>query len=165
MENVVQKNKKTAWIIIGALLLIGGFVWWANREYTVAEFCQKAEQKINMSLQSDDSPIKRKVENAHLTVTVRDAYVSSMRVTTKDGSNSAGDATGSNVRSMKVTITTKWDGLFHKNGTTIVDLSYERVRDKWQVTDAKITYTDAWINIEDPEFWFVVGSALVVFLI
>ena len=142
--------------IIGA---IGG-----DGEYTVADFRNDTEQKINRELCKKNNPINQLVEAAHLTVTVTEAYVSDVRASTKDGSNLAG-RNGSNIKNAKIYITTRWDGNIHKNGKTVVELSYERVRDEWKVMDAKIVETDALVTTTDPDFWYKVGVGIAILLL
>lgn len=165
-----SKSKKWGWPLAGCgcgllafvicALLIGGI----SGEYTVADFRNDTEQNINRALQQENNMIKQLVETAHVTVTLTEAYVSDVRATTKDGSNLAG-RNGSNIKNTKIYITTRWDGFLHKNGKTVVELSYERVRDEWKVMDAKIVETDAWVDITDSKFWYKVGVGIGVLLL
>lgn len=131
---------------------------------TVAEFREAAEKEFNAALASPDHDLRRRVENAHKTVNVHSAYVSDLRITTKDGSNNAG-VEGNNIRRINLEITTRWDGIFHKNGYTVIGIEIENISGEWKVTSAGITRTDAMINTEDPNFWYEVGAAAALLLL
>ena len=100
------------------------------------------------------------VEEAHLTVTVKDAYVSDCQIVTKDGSQNAGNLKGKNVRMISMKITTRWDGIIHSNGKTIIGITLENVGGKIQVTESKIVASNAIINTHDPKFWYALGYSI-----
>jgi|GEM_PF-1179389 len=182
-NNALEQEKKTsniainevvsngAWIfgIIAVLtaitaVIIVGVLDGGTSEITVAEFREAAEKEFNAALSSSNHDLRRRVENAHKTVTVHSAYVSDLRIITKDGSNNAG-IEGNNIRRINLEITTRWDGILHKNGYTVVGIEIENISDKWKVTNAGIIRTDAVINTEDPNFWYEVGAAAALLLL
>ena len=130
---------------------------------TVAEFREQAEQEINKALSSPSHDLRKYVENAHKTVTVHTAYVSDLQITTKDGGNNAG-VEGKNIRRIHLEITTRWNGMIHKNGYTVVGVDLENINGEGKVTNAGIIRTDALINTEDPKFWYEVGTAVALLL-
>lgn len=130
---------------------------------TVAEFREQAEQEINKALSTSDHNMRKYVENAHKTVTVHTAYVSDLQITTKDGTNNAGVG-GKNIRRLHLEITTRWDGLIHKNGFTVIGTDLENINNEWKVTNSGIIKTDAIVNTEDPKFWYEVGAAAALLL-
>ena len=135
-----------------------------KREMTVSEFREAAEQEINKSLSTKEHDLRKFVENAHKTVTVHTAYVSDLQITTKDGSNTAG-VEGKNIRRIHLEITTRWDGMIHKNGYTVVGIDLENINGEGKVTNAGIIKTDALVNTEDPKFWYEVGAAAALLLL
>ena len=168
-DRVNEGNTNGAWIfgIVSSLavviFLVIALASGAN-DMTVAEFREAAEQEINKALSTSDHDLRRYVENAHKTVTVHTAYVSDMQITTKDGSNNAG-AEGNNIRRIHLEITTRWDGMIHKNGHTVVGIDIESINGEAKVTSAGIIRTDAMVNTEDPKFWYEVGAAAALLLL
>ena len=128
---------------------------------TVAEFANQYEKKINESLANPKNAFRKYVEDDHVTVDVKEAYVSDLKIETKDGSNNTGEG-GHNIRKIKMNITTKWDGFFHKDGTTVLGILIENVGGKFKITEQKIVKTDALIH--DLEFWFNAGWIVGVLL-
>ena len=135
-----------------------------GNEMTVAEFREKAESGINQALSSSNHDLRRYVEDAHKTVTVHSAYVSDFRVITKDGSTNAG-AEGNNIRRVELEITTRWDGMIHKNGYTVIGIEIDNISGEWKATQTGIIRTNALINTEDPKFWYEVGAAAALLLL
>ena len=174
MDTVVPPAKKNnTWLIcsIAAVVLIGLITLVCisvnsptslspKRTVSVADYREHIEKIINNQLMNTDNNLRKMVEDAHLTVTVTQAYVSDCRILTKDGSKNAGSLNGKNVRSVSMKITTRWDGNIHKNGKTIIGLTMENIGGKIQITESKIIYTDALVNIADPKFWYNVGFAI-----
>jgi|GEM_PF-6666767 len=126
---------------------------------TVAQFRNYVERDINKELANLNNPVVKRIEAAHGTVTVKKIYVSDVQVKTKDGSDLAGPE-GNNVRSFSVAITSIWDGVFHKDGRTVLGILFENVNGELEVTAAKILQTDAMINMEDQNFWYNVGYGI-----
>ena len=160
-----SKNKK---VIIGicitvALLLILCIVGVATasskpaeKVFTVKDFRVRVEHELNEELKSPNHPIRKRTENAHVTVDVRMAYVSDIQVVTKDGSNNVGKV-GENIRRMSIDITTIWDGFFRKDGKTVFHIEWQNVNGEFKVTQDKIAQTDAIYNAEDPESCWDLG--------
>ena len=125
-------------------------------QYTVAEFKRHYLPVINNRLKDKENffgNIMSRVDQAHKTVTVRDAYFSKCEITTKNGSNIAGKG-GCNIKKIDYEITVIWDGYFKKFGKTILAICQENIPGAGiHVTKADIVYTDAWINVEDGEKW------------
>ena len=81
----------------------------------------------------------------------------------EDGSANVG-VEGNNIRRINLEITTRWDGMIHKNGYTVIGIEIENINGEGKVTSAGITRTDALINTEDPKFWYEVGAAAALLL-
>ena len=128
---------------------------------SIEEYSEEIERKFNNDLKSRDNPLRKRIENAHITVTVKSAYVSNIKITTKNGKKRI--LKESDIRRIEIEFTTIWDGIIHRNGKTIFSLVVEDTGEGLQPIEAEITYTDAWFNIEDPMFWFKAG--LLVFSI
>lgn len=150
-------------IIIVALLIWGGCRLFSNSEETVAEYRSRIEQKLNTELNNPSNSVRRRVESAHGTVLVKSANISAISVRTKDNSDNAGE-NGSNVSELKVTVMTRWDGILHKDGYTEFNIVYDMSAQKPYVKEAGIVKTNAQINFEDPNFWFSVGSILLLLI-
>ena len=151
-------------IIVGGVILAGFFGPGGGDQYTVNWYREKMERELNETLSQQDNSVTKKVEAAHGTVTVKQAYVSDLVIKTKDGSNIAGKH-GENIRNIGCSVTTRWDGVFHKNGTTVVRITWENINGQFQVTSAKIIHTDALVNMEDPNFWYEVGGMIGLLLV
>ena len=163
----MEQRKTIPWIIgiiatLTAIILLI-FVIAGGGSMTVSEYREKAEQEINKALSSSSHDLRKYVENAHKTVTVHTAYVSDMQITTKDGSNNVG-VEGKNIRRIHLEITTRWDGMIHKNGFTVIGTDLENINNEWKVTNSEIVRTDAIVNTEDPKFWYKVGAAAALVL-
>ena len=120
---------------------------------TVDEWCAKAREELNRELAKPDCPVRRRIENAHLTVDVRYAKIISLTAQTLDGTNYSND--GKNIASYNAKVEFTWDGVFQKGGYSILEIMYDIQNDKLLKTD--ISQTNAMFNIEDPNFWFDVG--------
>ena len=169
-----QSADKTGWLIggiIAAVLVIGLLAFCllrvnsaegsggniiAPHRQTVEEFRQEVITSLNAELAKSDCPAWKRIEEAHGTVTVYSAKVKSITVDTLDGSNYADE--GRNVSTVTMELEFHWDGIIHRGGTTILEIVYDEQADK--LLRAEITYSDAMINIEDPNFWYNVGLVL-----
>jgi hypothetical protein len=168
-DKKVKSYFYTLLVVIGAVGLIvlgqsGCEKFPLAQKYSVSEFKEKFERETNNALSSSSHPLRRRVENAHGTVDVRQAYVSSLAVETKDGSDDVGKD-GKNIRRIKMTITTIWDGFIHKGGRTELTLLIENTGNGLKTVDSRISYTNAMINTEDSEFWSDLGGAVVTLAI
>ena len=97
-------------------------------------------------------PFRKRIEDAHGTVTVSHAYVLKCDVMTTDGSDKA-----KNISLVTVTIRFNWDGIVHKGGTT--DLEVDLTADG-KYARSRIVRTDAMVNMEDKDFWYDVGYGI-----
>ena len=161
-EEKKSVQKKWLWGLAAGivLLLVLFYPGSCLNTVTISEYQEHIEQKINKQLGDSRHELRKMVENAHLTVNVTNAYVSRCAAETKDGSNDAGGYSGKNIRKVSMNITTRWDGLLHKGGETIVGIELENVNGNVQITKAAIIKSDALININDPKFWYNVGFTL-----
>ena len=167
--NVVWNKTVSLWksgwngkvILCAAALLALWFVWPSGKgdaetkreaEMTVEEVRHKIVDTFNEQLSSSTCPVRKRIEDAHGTVTVSHAYVLKCDVTTTDGSDKA-----KNISLVTVTIRFNWDGILHKGGTTDleVDLTAEG-----KCTRSRIVRTDAMVNMEDEDFWYDVGQGI-----
>ena len=131
----------------------GGII---DQSITIEQYKQNVINDFNQKLTKSDDNLRRRVENAHGTVTVKKAYVSTCDVVMRDSSMKV-KKNESNVAEVSLVITFCWDGVFHKNGYTKLRLVLDNAGKEWVLRSAKIIDTDAIINMEDPEFWMGVG--------
>lgn len=156
--NVVRNKTVSLWksgwngkvILCVAALLALWLIWPSGKgEATVEEVRHKIVDTLNEELSSSTCPFRKRIEDAHGTVTVSHAYVLKCDVTTTDGSDKA-----KNISLVTVTIRFNWDGIIHKGGTT--DLEVDQTADR-KCTRSRIVRTDAMVNMEDKDFWYGVG--------
>ena len=161
-DNKKSVQKKWFWGLAAGIVLLAVLFYPGSclNTVTLSEYQEHIEQKINKQLGDSEHKLRKMVENAHLTVNVTNAYVSRCAAETKDGSNDAGGYGGKNIRKVTMNITTRWDGLLHKGGETIVGIELENVNGNVQITKAAIIKSDALININDPKFWYAIGYSL-----
>ena len=172
-EEVAKKSSHAVWWILGIILIgvVAAFVWYggstlaAPSKITVAEYRENFEKKLNGELQDRSHPLRKLIEQAHVTVDVTQAYVSGIKIVTKDGTNVAEEGKRNNIRRVDIQISTRWDGVLHKNGKTVVNVTIEDVGGKFQATEHKIIKTDAVVNLEDPKFWMEAGALLGLLLL
>ena len=127
-------------------------------QVTVDEFLHANRQELDSELQRSDNPIRKQIEDAHVTVTVTSAQVTGADATTRDGSHLAGGAEGHNIATVHFKILFYWNGVIQQGGHSVLEIDVD-----WQaqkVVKSEITETDAMINTQDPSFWFNVGSAI-----
>lgn len=157
----VAKPKSKKKRVIGIVLLAVALLFMLSRcsgEKTVADVRSELVRKFDGELAAPGSPLRKRIERAHGTVTVKSAHVVRCDLATFDGSNRAGE-NGENIRGCDMLLRFEWEGVFDK-GYTDLRAIYDGVNARWQ---AEIDYTTAAINFEDPEFWqsaidgFVVG--------
>ena len=151
-------------IIISVLIIWGGCKLFSNSGETVAEYSQRMEKELNAELADPANQVRKYKEDAHGTVTVKSANVSSISIRTKDGSDNAGKK-GSNVSEVKVTIITYWDGILHKNGHTEFSINFDMSSKEPRLKEYGIINTNAKINMTDPKFWYSVGYAIGILLL
>lgn len=138
---------------IGGYFLLGPLL--AGGE-SADQFCQRLIASENQSLTRPDNVVCQKIADAHVTVTVTGASVSSCRVHTVDGSNKAGK-NESNISEVDIIYTVNWKGIIQKNGFTEFEVDFDWINKK--VKDAKYLRSNALINL-DTVNWFEVGAAL-----
>ena len=152
--------KGKAILCVVALLALW-FVWPSGKgeaeakreaEMTVEDVRHKIVDALNGELSNPSSKLRKRIEDAHVTVTVSHAYVLKCDVTTFDGSDKA-----KNISLVTVTIRFNWDGIVHQGGTT--DLEVELTADG-KCVRSRIVRTDAMVNAEDPDFWYNVGYGI-----
>ena len=124
-----------------------------QRRQTVDEWSSQAIAAFNAELAKPDSPIRQRIEAAHLTVNVIDAEVLSLKASTRDGSDYADD--GENIETFTIRIKFTWDGVLQKDGYTVLEMAYDM--DNGKLVKSDIIDTNAAFNTEDPSFWFDVG--------
>ncbi len=115
-----------------------------------AELKRDLEQELSSS--SLGQKLKKRIENAHITVTVTSTKVVRVDVATIDGSELAGE-NDKNVKSKSALIRFNWQGIVDPGYTDLL-ITHDVVNDRW---DSKIDYTTAIFNTEDPDFWWDVG--------
>ena len=105
---------------------------------------------LNAELQKPEHPLRLRVQERHLTVTVKEAKVSHLKTKTKHDLGWTGwnDCVLENC-TFDVTFT--WDGVLHKNGKTVLRIVMNPINNK--VSSVEVIHTDAAINIGDQETW------------
>lgn len=155
------------WIIL-IILCVGIFIGFnsCSKKYPVSEFKQRYVQKLNNELSDSNNPVRVHTEKIHSligSVTVTKAYVSNLKVDTKDGSDDVGKD-GKNIQRITVEITTEWDGLIHKDGRTVFEVAVVNADGNFKEAYKKKTFSDAYINLDDVGFWQSVISLLITVL-
>lgn len=150
----------TPWLIagiIGAIVVLGILLFVCKgtlfHRQTVDEWCAKTTERLNRELAKPDCPMRKQIENAHLTVKVRYARIISLTAQTLDGTNNTND--GKNIASYHAKVEFTWDGYIQKGGYSILEIKYDVQNQK--MIRADISQTNAMFNTEDPDFWFNVG--------
>jgi len=140
---------------VAAIIAIILFAFSSSGE-SVEQYKKKATAEIDAALQDKTHAIRKRIEQAHMTVTVKSARVTGFNVTTLDGGNKAGK-NGSNIKTTNIEITAYWDGVFHKDGFTEFAIEYDVQYQK--VVNARIGRTNALFNAEEVN-WYEVGTAI-----
>lgn len=169
-----MNTKNIVWILIIAAAAAFGFCGCKDngkgstssifkpRTITLAQYEQKRRNEINRELSKPSGELRQalfsRVKKAHKTVTVKQAYVSKFMATTTDGRDVV-FVDNSNISEVTMQITTRWDGIFHKNGFTDLEIVYRMAENnKMDIISCKIVDTNASVNTEDPNFWYKVGA-------
>ena len=154
-------GRKGKVILCAAALMALWFVWPSGNgdadakqetEMTIEDVRHKIVEDLNEQLSNSTCPVRKRIEDAHGTVTVSHAYVLKCDVTTTDGSDKA-----KNISLVTVTIRFNWDGVIHKGGTT--DLEVDLTPDG-KCARSRIVRTDALVNKEDENFWYNIGYGI-----
>ncbi|MCL2742377.1 MAG: hypothetical protein FWE67_00845 [Planctomycetaceae bacterium] len=151
----MKNNYFSSRTVLFCTLLIALCFTACGRNTTTEAYRQTVIREINGYLQNESDERRRYIEFAHQTVTVTSATVTSCQIETLDGSNNAGYE-GKNVSRVTYEITAYWDGVFHKQGHSVLKIVSDVQNGK---STAKIIKTDAVVNIEDPNFWYEAGFA------
>ena len=144
-------------ILCAAAVLVLWIVWPSG--ITVDDIRREIIATLNTELSDPSCPARKRIEEAHVTVTVSHAHVLKCDITTIDGSDKAG-ANRANISFITVIIRFNWDGIFHKGGTT--DAEFRFSADGRRCIGARIVQTDTLVNTEDPGFWIGVGALLLL---
>lgn len=147
--------------LIIIVLAISAVIWGYRSCGPLGSYESRVTDNFNRELRNPGNPIRRFVERAHLTTTVRSAKVEKCNAETIDGSWDPGEKL-ENLASVKLLIRTRWDGIFHKNGYSVCELFYRFEKGEPTLTSARIVDTDA--MIKDGEAWLAVGLAGVILL-
>lgn len=130
---------------------------------TVDECRMELMEELNKELNDPASDVRTAFDSrivaAHLTVTVKSARVVRIDIETVDGNDWVGKDE-ENIRTLVMLLRFEWEGFFDK-GYTDLKIDYDVVNERME---AKIDYTTAFLNTEDPELWidlgFLIGSCL-----
>ena len=146
--------------VVGVMAIVsswdGGPVGGFCHERTVSDYKADAIKEINQELSKPDSKLKKFIEDAHLTVTVKSTSIVRCDVTTVDGSEKAGK-NDSNIDRISLLVRFNWVGLID-TGYSDLRLEYDVQNDR--LLKSEIEYTTALINLNDPQFWFGVGELI-----
>ena len=126
------------------------------RERTVSDYRAEVIRGINAELLQPDSKLKKRIEDAHLTVKVKSTSIVRCDVTTIDGSDKAGKD-DSNIDKVSMLIRFNWEGIIDTGYTDLL-LAYDVRNDR--LIKSEIDHTTALVNSEDAEFWWNVGAAV-----
>lgn len=148
--------------IIAVVVILAVLLYWHQRNQgeSVQSFQQRVIAECNQELLNPDNPIRKRIEDAHMTVTVKSASVTSCNVQTVDGSDHAG-LNDRNISEIDVVITLVWDGWIQKDGYTEFEVSYDYQNKT--VKETKYLKSNALINMETVD-WFSVGYSVGEFL-
>ena len=142
---------------IGVMAIVGGgngsTKIFPSKERTVSDYRAEAIQEVNAELAKPGSKLKKRIEDAHLTVKVKSTRIVRCDVTTVDGSNRAGKD-DSNIDKVSMLIRFNWEGIID-TGYTDLRLEYDVKNDR--LLKSEIDHTTALVNAEDPSFWHGVG--------
>jgi len=128
----------------------------SSKERAVSDYRAEAIRDVEAELSEPDSKLKKRIEDAHLTVTVKSTKVVRCDVTTVDGTDRAGKD-DSNIDKVSLLIRFYWEGIVD-TGYTDLRLEYDVKNDR--LIKSEIDYTTALVNAEDPSFWHGVGAII-----
>lgn len=123
---------------------------------TVSDYKAEVIRDINKEVSSPDSKLRKRIEDAHITVDVTSAEVIRCDVATIDGTEKAGK-NDSNIGQVSALIRFNWKGKLdsgHTDLRLVLDVKNN------QLLKSEIEETTALINIEDPELWRAVGNLI-----
>ena len=150
--------------IIGGIAFIGGRdgdergtyskVW--AKERTVADFRKKLVNEFDAELAKPNSTLRKRIENAHVTVKVTSTEIVRCDVATVDGTERAG-RNDDNIDKVSLLVRFNWKGLVD---TGFTDLRIVHDFQNRRTLKSEIEYTTALVNAEDPEFWWNVGAII-----
>ena len=126
------------------------------REVTTQDVKQAFITKLNEELSYQNAAPRRRIESAHVTVSVHSAYVVRCDITTFDGTDRVGHD-HSNIAQISYLVRFEWAGILD-TGYTDLRVVYDYQNER--VTKSEIEYTTALINTEDTEFWWNVGYTI-----
>ena len=149
----MDKNRRLKrWIPLISILVLAGFCIYAAlfpRETNSRRAAAKIKADIQKLVQLPGNEVKRFVEEAHRTVTVRSVTVTKCAVLTSDGSPELKDDL-SNLKRVDLEITAHWDGWLHRGGETVVTYSMlPDEQDGTRSTPLKILSTTALYTKDD----------------
>ena len=108
-----KRGVKGKIILCASMLLILWIAWPSGKSETVDDVRREIVASINTELSNQSSPIRKRIEDAHITVTVSNAYVLKCDITTIDGSAKVG-TDRANISLVTVIVRFNWDGIFQK---------------------------------------------------
>ena len=141
---------------IGVMAYVGGNGMFPRGARTVSDYRDGQIRRIEAELAKPDSKLRKRIEDAHLTVTVKSTRVVQCDVTTVDGSDKAGTG-DSNIDKVSMLIRFNWEGVLD-SGYSDLRLEYDVRNDR--MLKSEIEYTTAIVNAEDPAFWREVGAVI-----
>ena len=142
-------------IITAVVILFAIIVFWPRGE-SVEKYRDQLIAGVNQELAASDNPVRKKIEDAHVTATAKSARVTACSVRTVDGSDNAGK-NGSNVAEIDLVITVIWDGWIQKDGFTEFEIDYDN--QSKATKGAKYLRSSAMVNFDTVD-WFQVGYTI-----
>lgn len=138
-------NRLKAGVLLAALPLM-----LTSCGQSVSGWAEEKKQEINQELSQENHPFRQKVQERHLTVTVKEAKVSNVEVKTRyDFAWTGWDCL--NVDYITFDIDFSWDGIIHQNGKTV--LRIKMLPMSKEILSTEVLHTDASINFGGGAEW------------
>lgn len=116
----------------------------------VSSWQEEKIAELNTELLNAEHPLRLRVQERHLTVTVKEAKVTHFEAKTKHNLGWTG-WDGCNLEACTFDITFTWDGVLHKGGKTVLRIVMNPIDN--EVSTVEVIQTDAAINLGDNDTW------------
>jgi hypothetical protein len=116
----------------------------------VSSWQEEKIAELNTKLLNAEHPLRLRVQDRHLTVTVKEAKVTHFEAKTKHDLGWTG-WDGCNLETCTFDVTFTWDGVLHKGGKTVLRIVMLPLNN--EVSTVEVIRTDAAINLGDNDTW------------
>lgn len=116
----------------------------------VSSWQEEKIAELNTELLNAEHPLRLRVQDRHLTVTVKEAKVTHFEAKTKHDLGWTG-WDGCNLETCTFDVTFTWDGVLHKGGKTVLRIVMLPLNN--EVSTVEVIRTDAAINLGDNGTW------------